>query len=130
MREGDVALAAFELMVQKNIQGVAVVDGEGRLMGNLSLRDLKILGPDASMFWRLQQTVNNFLVKVRHDHAAREGGRRRHAIFVLPQATIKDVIVALRRYHIHRVYVVNDRKERKPVGVISLRDILLECIGV
>lgn len=46
-------------------QGVAVVDADGKLVGNLSIRDLKLIGHDAAMFWRLQQTVKNFLEKVR-----------------------------------------------------------------
>jgi CBS-domain-containing membrane protein len=62
--EDDKALDAFYLMVERDIQGLAVIDKEGKLVGNLSIRDLKIIGPDVEMFWRLQQTVKNFLVKV------------------------------------------------------------------
>ena len=51
-------------------QGVAVVDKEARLAGNLSIRDLKLIGHDAAMFWRLQQTVKNFLDKVHPAHLA------------------------------------------------------------
>ena len=63
VKEDDSAFTAFELMVEKDIQGVAVVDSDGRLVGNLSIRDLKIVGADMSMFWRLQQSVSNFLIK-------------------------------------------------------------------
>ena len=131
VKEDDVAIAAFELMVSANVQGVAVVDSEGRLVGNLSVRDLKVLGPDVSLFWRLQQSVKSFLRKVHEDNARRDSGRRhRHAVYVLPPATLKDIIATLDKYGIHRVYLVNNHAERKPVGVISLRDVLLECIGV
>ena len=131
MHEDDTALSAFEVMVKHDIQGVAVVDTQGKLVGNLSLRDLKIVGADVSMFWRLQQSARNFLVKVRRlNTELRGGGRHRHAIYVLPRASLRDVVVTLRDHDIHRVYVVNNHEERKLVGVISLRDILLECIGV
>ena len=43
---------------------MAVVDKAGKLVGNLSIRDLKLIGADVTMFWRLQQTVKNFLDKV------------------------------------------------------------------
>ena len=68
-------------------------------------------------------------VLVRHDTAARDGRRHRHAIYVVPRATFKDVIVVLDKHDIHRVYVCNNHKDRRPIGVISLRDVLLECIG-
>ena len=45
-----------------------MVDKDGKLVGNLSIRDLKLIGADAAMFWRLQQTVKNFLDKVSHSH--------------------------------------------------------------
>ena len=69
VKEDDTAIVAFELMVMNNVQGVAVVDSEGKLVGNVSIRDLKIVGPDVSMFWRLQQSVKNFLVKGPSSHA-------------------------------------------------------------
>lgn len=43
---------------------------------------------------------------------------------------MRDVITVLNDHDIHRVYVCNNHTEKKPVGVISLRDVLLECIGV
>ena len=43
---------------------------------------------------------------------------------------MRDVIVTLHKYDVHRVYIVNNHTDRKPEGVISLRDVLLECIGV
>ena len=49
---------------------------------------------------------------------------------MLEKATIRDVITVLNDHDIHRVYVCNNHTEKKPVGVISLRDVLLECIGV
>ena len=69
---------------------------------------------------------------MRHDYALRHPGegRHRHAIYVLPKARVRDVILTLNAHDIHRVYVCNSYKERRVIGVISLRDLLLETIGV
>lgn len=112
------AIDAFETMINNNIQGVAVADENGKLVGNLSLRDLKAIGSDASRFWRLQQTVQHFLEKLYHERAAATGVRHRHALYVLPDATIEEVIVAFKTHSVHRLYICKDRQERKPIGVI------------
>ena len=71
------------------------------------------------------------VVQVRAQWAAQHPGKRhRHAIYVLPKATMRDVITTLNEHDIHRVYVCNNPTDKKPIGVISLRDVLLECIGV
>ena len=70
------------------------------------------------------------VLQVRKDYAARHLARHRHAIYVLEKATVRDVITVLNEHDIHRVYVCNSHAERRPIGVISLRDVLLECIGV
>jgi CBS domain-containing protein len=49
---------------------------------------------------------------------------------VVPKASVKDVVVTLKEHDIHRVYVCNNHKERRVIGVISLRDLLLETIHV
>lgn len=127
--ENTVALDAFETMVKHNIEGVAVLDEHGKLVGNVSLRDLKVIGADASRFFRLTQTVKNFLVKVRHEVShADPGSRHRHAIFVLPDATLEEVLWTFNQYKVHRLYVCNERHERKVVGVISLNDLICEFL--
>jgi len=112
------AIDAFEKMIENKVQGVAVLDETGKLVGNLSLRDLKAIGPDASRFWRLQQSVKHFLEKVYHENARATGERHRHALFVLPEATLEEVIWAFKQHGVHRLYICQDRQERKPIGVI------------
>ncbi len=63
--EDTPALDAFNMMVTKQVQGLAIVTEDGRLRGNLSLRDLKLIGSDAALFWRLHQTVKQFVTKLR-----------------------------------------------------------------
>jgi len=127
IREDDIALEAFKIMVEKNVGGLAVIDKEGKLTGNISLRDLKVMSTDARLFWRLYQTVHNFLLKVRKENNETTGDRPRTVVTVKPLDTLETVIKKLAEYKIHRVYIVDDHK--KPVGVISLKDVLHEIIN-
>lgn len=97
------------------------------MKGNLSIRDLKLIGSDASMFWRLHQSVRNFLLKLKAEYESKHG-RPRSVVYVLPKATLREVIDVLADHEIHRVYIVNSHRYKKPVGVISLRDILFEVL--
>jgi CBS domain-containing protein len=121
--DDSIAMDAFKLMVERNVSGLAVVDKEGKLVGNISLRDLKAMSTDARLFWRLFQTVHNFLLKIRHEDS---GDRPRTIVTVKPTDTLETVIKKLAENRIHRVFIVDESK--KPQGVISLKDILKEII--
>jgi len=122
--ENETTLEAFKLMHYKNITGVAVVNDEGKLVGAISHSDLKLIQSDARMFWRLYQTVKNFLLKNR-----KEGYERpTHPIVADSHETIETALRKFEENHVHRIFVVDDHK--KPVGIISLKDILMEIISV
>jgi len=125
--EDATAIEAFRTMVEKNISGLAVVDKEGKLTANISLKDLKAMSTDARLFWRLFQTVHNFLLKVRKENNEHSGDRPRTVVTVKPTDTLETVIRKLSEFKIHKVYVVDEHK--KPVSVISLKDILYEIIS-
>lgn len=119
------AIDAFNLMVDKNITGVGILDKDGRLTGALSIRDMKLISYDARLFWRLQQTVNNFTLKLKYEWAAKHD--RPHAIVTAKgDNTIGEVINLLVENKVHRIFIVDD--DRKPIGVASLKDLLLEII--
>lgn len=126
--ENTVAYEAFKEMVDRNISGLAIVDSDtNRLKGNVSIRDLKLIGADASLFWRLHQTMKNFIIKLRHEFETRHH-RPVRVVYILKESTIGDVIQLLVHHDIHRVYIVDSHQHRKPIGLVSLRDILLECL--
>jgi CBS domain-containing protein len=124
--EGSDTLKAFQTMFDDNISGVAVVDDSGKLTNTLSIRDLKTIGTDARLFWRLRQTVHNFIRKVRHEGV---GERPRSVVFATRDDTLAKVIQEMVDHKIHRVFVVDDRHTKKPVGIVSIRDVLLEILG-
>jgi len=67
--EDQPAIRAFQTMLNSNISGMGVVDANGKLVENISLRDLKAIQSDGRMFWRLNQTVKHFLEKIRKEFA-------------------------------------------------------------
>eukprot|EP01118_Nematostelium_gracile_P017374 TRINITY_DN739_c0_g1_i1.p1 TRINITY_DN739_c0_g1~~TRINITY_DN739_c0_g1_i1.p1 ORF type:complete len:371 (-),score=125.35 TRINITY_DN739_c0_g1_i1:85-1107(-) len=125
--ENALAMDAFRTMIEKNVSGLAVLDADGKLSSTISLRDLKTISTDSRMFWRLYQTVHNFLLKVRRENTETGGDRPRTIVTVKPTDTLQTCIQKLADQKFHRIFIVDDAK--KPVGVISLKDILKEIIS-
>jgi len=115
-------------MVKKDISGVAVVDDDGRLIDHISVRDLKLIGVDSGMFWRLQQSVRTFTHALYKDFVK---GRHhvRSIVYVTSAATIEDVLNSLVKYKVHRVYIVDSDQDRRLVGVCSHDDIIHQIIS-
>jgi CBS domain-containing protein len=126
VKEDSPAIDAFNIMVDKGVSGLAVVDNSGVLVGNISLRDLKLISYDARLFWRLQQTVGNFLTKLKTEYTAKHG-RPSSLVTAVETDTIGTCIKALADNSIHRIYVIDSGK--KPVGLLSLKDVLLEILS-
>jgi len=123
----DIAMEAFEIMVENNISGVAVVNDTGQLVNHISIGDLKLIGTDASMFWRLQQTVLHFTRQLAVEYS-RKHQRARHVVYSTTSATIEDVSHCLVTYGYHRLYVVDNHIDLKPVGVCSLSDLIHQIV--
>jgi CBS domain-containing protein len=119
------AIDAFHEMVDKGVTGVAIVDNSGKLRGNLSLRDLKAMSTDGRFFWRLYQTVENYIFKLKQE--IKEGQRPKRVQSCKESHTLEQVVNLLADHSIHRVFVVDDAK--KPIGVITLKDVLLEILS-
>jgi 5'-AMP-activated protein kinase regulatory gamma subunit len=119
------AIDAFQQLVEKAVTGVAVVDDTGKLKGNLSLRDLKAMSTDGRFFWRLYQTVDNYLTKLKKE--VKEGQRPKRVQSCKASDTLEHAINLLADHSIHRVYVVDDAK--KPIGVVTLKDVLCEILA-
>jgi len=123
--ENSLTLDAFKLMQEKSVTGVAVVNEKGIVISNLSVRDLKGLRLENQLFHRMYQTVHNFLRHLRAEGEEGERPKRKRVVRVTD--TLEHVIEILVNENIHRVYVVD--QEGKPIGVVALRDVLLEIIS-
>jgi len=127
IHEDSLAIEAFRTMVDKNVSGLAVIDKEGKLTAAISMKDLKAMSTDARLFWRLYQTVHNFLLKIRKENNETSGDRPRTIVTVKPSDTLETVVKKLAEQKVHRIFITDDHK--KPVGVISLKDVLQEIIS-
>jgi CBS domain-containing protein len=123
----DTAWSAFDLMGRMNISGVAVVNETGQLVENISVRDIKVISSDGSTFWRMQHSILQFTHKLDTDYTHKHQ-RPRQVVYVTPTATLQEVIHWLVLFHVHRVYIVDNHVDRKPIGVCSVRGVLQQCI--
>jgi len=124
VKEDSLTIDAFKLMQENSLTGVAVVNENDTVVGNLSVRDLKGLRLENQLFHRLFQTVHNFLRHMKEER--KDDGRPRTKQVVHLTDRLSLVVQILVEQNIHRVYVVDEGN--KPIGVVSLRDILLEII--
>lgn len=121
------AFDAFNIILDKHISAVAVVDSNKQLIGGLSVRDLRELrvqGPYLRSFWRFFGSAENF---VKCLHSQNSGGKT-VLYHTTPNATLGDVLGMLATHNIHRLFIVESEKNRELRGVVSLKDILAEIL--
>jgi len=123
IKEAEEVINGFTKLAENEITGLAVVNDEGKLVDNLSLRDLKGISADARLFWRLFQTTHNFLQKVKIEY---KETRPRGVVTCAPETTLVEILELLEKSSVHRVYVVD--QDRKPLCVVALKDIISEII--
>eukprot|EP01116_Phalansterium_solitarium_P007666 TRINITY_DN2047_c0_g2_i1.p2 TRINITY_DN2047_c0_g2~~TRINITY_DN2047_c0_g2_i1.p2 ORF type:complete len:420 (-),score=162.74 TRINITY_DN2047_c0_g2_i1:510-1688(-) len=122
----DSAMDGFGKMRSKDLQGVAVVDKEsGRLVGNLSARDLRGIEIESNWFQRLFEPVTTFLREV----SSKDPERPESVLSVLPTDTLEIVVKKIATYKVHRLYIIDSEASGKPVGVVTLKDVLKEIIS-
>jgi len=126
VRDDEPAIQGFKKMIHHNLSGIAVVDNDGKLVDMLSLRDLKGIGSDAKLFWRLYQSTKNFRINLKRTYSKNQ--RPVEVICLLPEDTLEDAIALCSENAVHRLCIIDD--EEKPTSMISLRDIFLEVIDV
>jgi CBS domain-containing protein len=125
----DLALKAFTVMSENNVSGIAVIDDAGMLIDQISMRDLKAMAPDGRLFWRLYKPVSDYLENVKKSRTDVHATERPHSVItVTPDDTLETVMGLMVNNRIHRVYIVESTGNKKAIGVITLRDVMLEAI--
>jgi len=111
----DKTIDAFQKIIEKGVQGIAVVDENNNLVGNLSTTDVSVIGHTAKLLPLLLVPVAQFSTFI-PPNTVIPG-----PIAVTTGTTIEEIMLKISVSKVHRVYVVNDNK---PTGVVSLIDLL------
>jgi len=128
--EEDTVVKALETMTASRITALPIVDEDGKIITPISLTDVRaILRPPGHALQLLESPVVEFMQKVRLAQDARGGHKVTKALVcAIPEtASYFAVLHKLQSLHIHRLYA--EDAEGNVVGVISMKDILLELLG-
>jgi CBS domain-containing protein len=107
---------AFKTMQEQRVSAVAVVDAAGKLVGNISVSDLKLIGYDGSMLSRLYYPVSQFL------HLLSKDNMIEAPVTVGAGSLFREVVSKLVNTRIHRVYTTDE--SGAPTGVITQHEVL------
>ena len=114
------AAEAFELLDSKRLSGIAVVDEDGKLVGNTSAKDIKRAVLDAGRT-SMDVDILSYLASVRQGEAV--GKKDKYpSCHVHDDSTVAHVVNVMAKTGFHRVFVVD--KDMKPVGVVSFTDVI------
>jgi CBS domain-containing protein len=121
--EATPAVEVLRLLDSKQRSGVAITNANGVVIGNISGRDLKsfIAKPDME---RLKLPIAGFLKEIREEQV----DIRVPAITVDFNTTFGMVVEKLVATRVHRLYVTETNSSLKPLGVISLSDVVKQLM--
>eukprot|EP00301_Raphidiophrys_heterophryoidea_P000421 c10209_g1_i1.p1 GENE.c10209_g1_i1~~c10209_g1_i1.p1 ORF type:complete len:496 (-),score=154.44 c10209_g1_i1:207-1484(-) len=116
-------LDAFVTLHTSNVRGIAVVDVNGSLVGNLSCSDIQFLINHPDMFSEVcinQTSLKDFTI------LKNQGVSGRKPITCQSSSALGHVIQLMLKNRVHRVYIVN--AWNVPTGVVTVRDIIRALI--
>jgi len=99
------------LYLTPNPSALAVIDEYGKLMGTLSVSDVRGV-PLNNIQDTLQMSVRDFLTQT----------NQKEQVTCVPDSTLSEVMKSLVDNQVHRVWVVD--QGGKPIGVVTLTDII------
>lgn len=117
--EDEPLRTAFERMRENDISAVPVLDNQGRVRGNVSARDARLIVSSKKIYNLLNMPISTYLSVV-------TDGAENSAVICKPSDTLETVIKTLVFSRIHRIYVVDD--DGKPLRVVSLSNILRKFV--
>jgi len=109
-------------MVDRGVNGLAVVDASGKLVNNLSARDLRGIyagGTYLTSFGKLWEPISTYKANLRKDFP-----QTPPLVYCIPTDTIRNVIQKMQSFRVHRVYVVESQESMVPISVITQTNIL------
>jgi len=117
INEDQNAIEAFIKMQQNRVSGIAVVDADNKLIGSLSVSDLKYILVD-EIFFGLSESAMDFVAHCRQQNT-REFSP---SISVDKNTTLERIVGKFAKTHVQRFYIVDENKH--PIGVFSITEAL------
>jgi len=135
IKETEKAIIAFNTMHERNVSGLAVVDGNGVLVNTISAKDLRGVGTSGEYFFRLFKPVNEYkqlaieaFPKLAPSTHYNPKAVPTTGLYVKPTDTLERVIELMEDGNVHRIWVCSEESVAKnapfPTHVIAQRDIL------
>jgi len=122
--ENSSVLEGLKLMHNNGLSSIALIDKKGCVTGNFSISDIKYL-LHLDQLNLLHSTCAAFIQDVRLKKDKEGGYKTVLPVFIISHTdTLEHVVGKLVATQVHRVWVAQSSTERKPVGVVSLSDIL------
>lgn len=109
----------LRLMDSKGLSGVAITADHGKLVGITTGKDLGLFLNNPSLS-TLSSPVFQFLAAIREQSI----DIRVPTIAIFPQDSLGRAIAILAATRVHRIFVVDNEADYKPVAAISITDIL------
>lgn len=126
-------IEAFNIISEKKVSGIAVVNDSGELIANISIGDIKRINlyPPLQITYDLFSPIHVFCnLDITPDMKKKikefNELKTYEPIFVESSHTFEDALKLIVENRIHRIYVVD--KTGKPVHVLSLSDILQQLL--
>jgi len=127
----ELLINAFAKINLDRVSGIAVVDDDGVLVGNISASDLKFakFSNPKDLLLELTHPIEEFLTPPKEGllswfFGSGRKGRLFEPIVVKPGDTLQEVMEKCATNKIHRVYVVDN--SGRPLYVVSLGDIIAQ----
>jgi len=119
------AIEAFKLIAENGITGLPVLDSEGKLLANISARDLRLIATDPKMFSYLYLSAGDF---VSHIRLSEPTAKTVHpTISCSLEENLLRVIAKMSAAKIHRLYVADSH--RYPISVVTVHDIISKIVS-
>jgi CBS domain-containing protein len=109
VKQWDMVVDAFKIITLKGVTAVAVVDGDGRLVGTLGAHDMRSIDPATNLIDGLVVKAESYLTS-----------HSKNPVLITEQTTLKELVDKLEGHH--RAIIVDS--EKRPVKVISIGDVL------
>jgi len=123
--KNESVIETFRILEKNKRSGLALVDADGRLVGTTTAKDLGLFlkCPNLAI---LQIPIFQHLQKIR----SQQDNVIAPCISVFPEDKLSRAIGLLVATRVHRIFVVEDEQNFRPVSVISIFDILKYLDGI